>query len=241
MSIGRRIVRSIKPIVYSQRFDRLNSLVERTVLRAHSRSRYWRWHFANEDKLATYGSREIRAELRYRLYADLGAAEGLRDAPIDYLEFGVAAGDSIRWWSNYLTNPETHLVGFDLFTGLPEDWEGLKAGAFSTGGKAPDMADPRCTFRRGFVQETLPAFLKETTSGRRKVIHMDLDLYSGTLFTLIHLAPVLRIGDLVLFDEFASYMHEFRAWNDFLATCSLKFEPLGGTNEFFQVAFKRAA
>jgi O-methyltransferase len=241
MTVGRRIAQSLKPFVYSPRFERLNALVERTVLRAYARSRYWRWYFANESKLATYGSQEIHADLRYRLYADLGAAEGLRDAPLDYLEFGVAAGDSIRWWSSYLTNPETRLVGFDLFTGLPEDWESLKAGAFSTNGKPPTLADPRCTFQKGLVQDTLPAFLRETASERRKVIHMDLDLYSGTLFALVHLAPVLRIGDLVLFDEFASYMHEFRAWNDFLASCSLKFEPLQGTNEFFQVAFKRTA
>jgi O-methyltransferase len=241
MITGRRIARSLKPIVYSPRLERLNALVERTVLRAYSRSRYWRWYFANESKLSTYGSREIQTDLRYRLYADLSAAEGLRDEPLDYLEFGVAAGDSIRWWSSHLTNPETRLVGFDLFTGLPEAWESLAVGAFSTGGKPPDIADPRCSFRKGLVQETLPAFLRETTSARRKVIHMDLDLYSGTLFTLVHLAPVLKVGDLVLFDEFASYMHEFRAWNDFLGTCSLKFEPLRGTNEFFQVAFKRTA
>jgi hypothetical protein len=241
MVTGRWLAQSIKPIVYSARFDRLNALVEKAVLQAYSRSRYWRWYFANESKLARYGSKEIKADLRYRLYAELAAAEGLRDAPIDYLEFGVAAGDSIRWWSNFLTNRDTRLVGFDLFTGLPEAWESLQVGAFSTGGKAPEIADPRCSFHKGYVQDTLPAYLKDTSSSRRKVVHMDLDLYSGTLFTLVHLAPVLQVGDLVLFDEFASYMHEFRAWNDFLATCSLKFEPLRGTNEFFQVAFKRTA
>jgi O-methyltransferase len=241
MSAVRRFVQTLKPVLYSSRFDRFNAYVEATVHRAYSRSRYWRWYFANESKLARYGNGAIDTDLRYRLYADLAASEGLRDAPIDYLEFGVAVGDSIRWWSNHLTSPDARLVGFDLFTGLPEDWESLKAGTFSTGGVPPTIADTRCSFRKGFVQDTLPPFLQETPSKRRKLVHMDLDLYSGTLFTLIHLAPVLRVGDVVLFDEFASYMHEFRAWNDFLATCSLEFEPLRGTNEFFQIAFKRTA
>ena len=60
---------------------------------------------------------------RYRswkyIYHDI-----LKDAPIDYLEFGVFRGDSIREWCSLSTSPDSRFYGFDTFTGLPEHWFG---------------------------------------------------------------------------------------------------------------------
>jgi len=46
----------------------------------------------------------------------------LEQAPVTYLEFGVASGVSFEWWLNHLKNPESVFLGFDTFEGLPEDW-----------------------------------------------------------------------------------------------------------------------
>ncbi len=238
MSSTRDLAQTLKPIVYSERMRRVNGLVEKAALRAYWRSKYWRWHTANRSKLLTYGGPGIDEAKRYKLYEKLIADENLQDVPLDYWEFGVAAGTSMRWWCDHLRSPETRLVGFDVFTGLPEAWESLTAGTFSTDGHPPDIGDRRCSFRKGLVQQTLPVFLREVSLNRHKIIHLDLDLYGGTLFTLLHVAPVLRPGDILIFDEFASYMNEFRAWSDFLGACPMEFEPRYGTNDFFQVAFK---
>src|SRR5689334_10463514 len=62
---------------------------------------------------------------------------------IIYLEFGVMRGDTFYIWSEGNRNPKSRLVGFDTFTGLPEDWGNIKKGSFSAGGKIPEMTDKR--------------------------------------------------------------------------------------------------
>src|ERR1700722_9760238 len=59
-------------------------------------------------------------------------AKQVRDRQVLYLEFGVAAGNSITWWSNQLKHPETQLHGFDSFEGMPEDAGAWSKGEFST-------------------------------------------------------------------------------------------------------------
>lgn len=150
---------------------------------------------------------------RPAIYQDSADTLGLRDTPMDYLEFGVFEGRTLRWWSEINTHADTRFFGFDTYTGLPEDWDrgGLKAGAFSTGEKTPDIDDPRMTYVAGTFQETLPGFLKTYTGDHRRVFHLDADLYSSTLFVLLHIAPLLRPGDVLIFDEFHVYLDEFKA------------------------------
>ena len=84
----------------------------------------------------------------YRYVSDT-LLEGGNEA-IDYLEFGVFEGASIRSWCALNQNPGSRFFGFDSFEGLPEDWHsGKRKGAFSTGGKVPEIADPRVSFVAG--------------------------------------------------------------------------------------------
>ena len=41
---------------------------------------------------------------------------------------------------------------------------------------------------------------------------MDADLYSSTLYVLTMLAPYLKAGDIVMFDEFTVPRHEYLAF-----------------------------
>lgn len=77
---------------------------------------------------------------RYDLYKFILEKERL-DGEIDYLEFGVASGCSLRWWVENNKSQKTRFVGFDTFEGLPEDWVYAKKGAFTTKGKLPDIQD----------------------------------------------------------------------------------------------------
>lgn len=161
----------------------------------------------------------------------------LKDIPIIYLEFGVAGGHSFSWWTENQKHPESRFFGFDTFTGLPETWNLFKQGSMSADGKLPELADSRCTFRKGLFQETLPDFLKEYTFDKQKVIHMDADLYTSTLYVLTSLAPFIGKGDIVIFDEFGVPLHEFRAFLDFTKSFYLNFKLIAASNNFYQTAF----
>ncbi len=155
-----------------------------------------------------------------------------------YLEFGVAEGHSFKWWVSHNQHPETRFHGFDTFEGLPEDWGVFKAGDMSTGSKFPDISDARVTFHKGLFQKTLPGFVKATSWHQRKVIHMDADLYSSTLYVLTSLAPYLNRGDLILFDEFTVPRHEFLAFRNFADSYYLEFELIAAANNHFFSAFR---
>ncbi len=162
----------------------------------------------------------------------------LNDEPIDYLEFGVAEGTAIKWWVGKIKNIESRFFGFDVFTGLPEDFGVMKKHHYDTEGKTPDIEDSRVQFISGLFQKSLPTFLKTYRSSNRKVIHMDADLYSSTLFVLTNLYPLLNKDDILIFDEFGVPTHEFKAFLDFTSSFEIKLTPLGAVNNYLQVAFR---
>lgn len=168
-------------------------------------------------------------EDRFRLYELLVELEQL-DQPIDYLEFGVFKGATLSWWSERNKHPESRFVGFDSFEGLPEDWRAeYPKGAFDAGRRPPHIADARVSCEVGLFQVTLPAFLQTFERTRRTVVHVDADLFSSALFVLIQVIPRLRQGDIIVFDEFDSYLHEFRACQEFLLVYPCTIKALGAT------------
>jgi hypothetical protein len=70
------------------------------------------------------------------------------------------------------------------------------------------------------------------------VVHLDADLYSSTLFALTSLASRLKPGDILLFDEFAVPLHEYRAFMDFLSAYRFDYEVLGAVNHYLHVGMK---
>ncbi len=160
--------------------------------------------------------------------------------PINYLEFGVHKGESMRWWVKENVDPDSRFVGFDSFHGLPETWHGFNKEYFSTKGKVPEINDQRCAFQVGWFQETLPGFVREFRSEKPLVVHLDADLYSSTLYALCLLQPFLKRGDVIIFDEFCDREHEFRAFSDFVGAFGLEYVPLARTSHFTQFALRIA-
>lgn len=164
------------------------------------------------------------------------------DRPIHYLEFGVFRGHTLRWWVEHNRDPDSRFVGFDSFRGLPEDWtDTYRRGAFDAGGAVPDMADARCSFEAGWFHETLPGFLCRSDMDTRRVVHLDADLFSSTVFVLVHLGPYLRAGDVLLFDEFHDYMDEFRALEVAQAARRLPLETIAFTPGYDGFGFAQVA
>jgi O-methyltransferase len=178
-------------------------------------------------------------ENRYALYETLVDELSLSHEPLRYLEFGVASGASLSWWVGHNHHADSRFVGFDTFEGLPEDWGRIPQGAFSTHGQVPEIDDARCSYRCGLFHETLPRFLLEApTSSSRTILHLDADLYGPTLFVLVTMAPRLRPGDLLIFDEFADVMNEFRALQDLGRSFPLKLRLLRAVNWGNKVVFE---
>ena len=174
---------------------------------------------------------------REQLFEHVILQEGL-EAPIDYLEFGVSKGDSFRWWTGRLKHPESRFYGFDTFTGLPEDWGPFKKGDMSSGDSLPEINDTRFEFYQGLFQQTLLPFLTDFDPSRKKVIHMDADLYTATLYVLTLITPYLREGDVIFFDEFNVPQHEFKAFTEWVNAFYIKYEVIGAVNNYYQIAVK---
>ena len=172
---------------------------------------------------------------RYKLYDHIFKLKNLDNA-ITYLEFGVSGGFSFDWWVKKNTHAGSSFSGFDTFEGLPEDWGGFKQGAMTA--NVPTTDDQRVKFYKGLFQDTVPGFVKELDTERRKVILMDADLFSSTLYVLTMLAPYLKKGDIILFDQFNVPMHEFLAFQIFTSSFYLKFDLIGAANNYYFCAFE---
>jgi hypothetical protein len=131
-----------------------------------------------------------------------------------YLEFGVYRGRTIRYWASHLALPDARFVGFDSFEGLPEDWQpNAQAGSFSVG-RVPEVDDPRVSFVVGWFDETLPTY--EPPPHDQLIVNVDCDLYSSSRCVLEWLAPHLRPGTLVYFDDLFNRDHQWRALQEWL-------------------------
>jgi len=175
---------------------------------------------------------------RIKLYEYVIKKENIENEPVCYLEFGVFQAQSFIWWLKKNTNRDSVFFGFDTFEGLPESW-----GTYSKGdmeARIPEIEDNRYKFVKGLFQETLHKFIEthDLNNGKRKIIHLDADLFSSTLFVLTTLAGYLNEGDILIFDEFNVPNHEFYAFRIFTDTFYIKYELLGAVNNFYQVAFK---
>ena len=179
--------------------------------------------------------RFVKLETRYDLYEHINR-EILKNAPIDYLEFGVAEGESMRDWLQLNQHQASRFFGFDTFEGLPEPWKKFRKtypkGSWSTEGRIPELNDSRVIFTKGLFQATLPTFLKDFAPHNRLVINCDADLYNSTLYVLASLNNLISPGTIVLLDEFST-MEEFRAFRDFTQSFRRTYKAFATAERFY--------
>jgi predicted O-methyltransferase YrrM len=153
------------------------------------------------------------------------------------LEFGVATGTTLRIIADAVAADRT-VVGFDVFTGLPETWRtGFPAGEFAQ--EPPEV--PGAKVIAGLFEDTLPAFLADNDEPIA-FLHVDCDLYSSSKTVLDLVGDRLAPEAVVVFDEFFNYpgwqQHEFLAWNEFIANTDRTFEFLAYTGNNEQVVVR---
>jgi O-methyltransferase len=185
------------------------------------------WYQGNWD----YNRREI-------LYDALIKQEQVGTIPIDYFEFGVAGGYSFKWWLQRNNNPESRFYGFDTFEGLPEDFGPFAKGTMAAALESLNVTDERARFYKGLFQDTLNPFLDQYQRGRRKLIHMDADIFSASIFAMTQLYRFLDEGDIIMFDEFAVPTHEFMAFKIFTESFYIKYDVIAAANNYLFLAVK---
>jgi O-methyltransferase len=213
--------------------SRLNAAAIRRAffaLRFHAARPKWLRRCIGEDRLAvsqwqTEHSSLDRFERKKQLFKEVFSWDTVR-GKITYTEFGVSSGRSLKWVVALNSHPDSRFVGFDTFQGLPDDWGRVRKGSFSTGGKPPEIEDPRVGFEIGLFADTLPNFLRTSDlAGERLVIHLDPDLYEPAKYVLTSMRPHLKSGDVLIIGDFCSIKHPshiFRAWREFLSEQSLE-------------------
>lgn len=174
---------------------------------------------------------------RYELYEYI-QKNLIKNRSIDYFEFGVYKGESLHYWVKMNTNPRSRFFGFDSFKGLPEEWTkvwgSLPEGSFNVDGKTPSIGDPRVNLIKGWFQDTLDIFLRDyDTNDGLKVVHIDADLYSSTLYVLTKLDNLLSKGDIIIFDEFSSG-DECKAFLDYSSAYMKNFKIVAASGASYQ-------
>lgn len=155
--------------------------------------------------------------------ATLDHALAQADVPGLVLEFGVRRGTSLA----RLAQGAGQVVhGFDSFQGLPQDWGAGPAGALTTGRSLPAVA-ANVRLHPGWFADTLPAFLA-AEAGPVRLVNIDSDVYSSARLVLFALAPWLRPGSVIVFDEMIGNRtwaeDEFKAFVEFTQAFDVKAE-----------------
>ena len=157
---------------------------------------------------------------------------------IEYsLEFGVYKGDSLNKLASI--SPKTEWTGFDSFEGLQEDWPGtaFTKDFFSVEGKLPKVGK-NVELVKGWIEDTLPKFLKRYQNRQVSIVHMDVDTFKPTSYILESLYEngCFGPGTTLIFDEYFGYSHswklnEHKAFNDFVDKYGVKYQYIAHTNQ----------
>jgi hypothetical protein len=147
---------------------------------------------------------------------------------IDYFEFGVYQGETIKYFSENFKNTSSIFVGFDSFTGIPETYghPSIPTGHFSVNGVLPVIDDTRVKFIKGYFNQNKNEIKQELSkSTNTKLVHFDADIYSSTLYVLFQLDD--HTPYYAMFDEFGG--DEARALYAYLIATDKEIEIISTT------------
>jgi len=175
-----------------------------------------------------------RLQNRQQVWASV--AHRVCEQRVLYLEFGVAHGGSMGYWSKMLRNPQSLLHGFDSFEGLPQAGGRWVKGEFSIAGQVPIFEDERVQFFKGWFEDVLPEY--SVPPHDVLVMNFDADLYSSTIYVLRRMRPHIREGTFLYFDEIHYAEHEQRAFDEFVGESKLKFRCVAADKSLAHVFFE---
>jgi len=131
----------------------------------------------------------------------------------DYLEFGVFAGTSFILAANCAARyglREMRFFAFDSFEGLPEgEGEVFNQGQFQfseegftrTVVKAGVPAEKIIKVKGWYSESLTPEVKRKYQLREAAIVHIDCDLYSSTRDALAFVQDLVRVGSVVIFDD----------------------------------------
>ncbi|MEO5565026.1 MAG: hypothetical protein ABIR18_16385, partial [Chitinophagaceae bacterium] len=172
------IIRKTKSLFMKWRLHGLVEPFAGTLLNTYYMSKLSKWR--KNTKVTGYndwyqGTWDYNRRLI--LYSEVSKQEQLTHSPIDYFEFGVCSGNSFKWWLEHNDNLDSRFYGFDTFEGLPEAFGPFAKGSMASALESLNINDQRAGFYKGLFQDTLIPFLEQYKNGRKKIIHMDADIF----------------------------------------------------------------
>jgi O-methyltransferase len=233
------IIRKTKSLFMKWRLHKVFGIPSKLLLNINYMNELSRWRSNTEVKgYNDWYQSDWDYMRREKLYSEVCKQEGVDKVAIDYFEFGVCGGHSFKLWLEKNQHVDSLFYGFDTFEGLPEAYGDYKAGTMNFPIESLNISDKRASFYKGLFQDTLIPFLEKYDNTKRKVIHMDADIFSATLFTFSQLHRFLNDGDIIMFDEFAVPTHEFMAFDIYIKSFYTKYEVIAAANNYLFVAVK---
>lgn len=188
------------------------------------------WDAENIFYLKSHESRLGKLLALYEIY------KKIIDIPGDIVECGVYKGASLMRLAAFrrlLENDYSReIFGFDIFgtfpTGEVSDEADLKfIKEFESGGgngiSACELQDlfKRKSYRnislvQGNLFETLPEYMNNNSHRRIALLHLDLDVYEPTKYSLECLADSVVPGGVIVFDDYSAVDGATKAADEFL-------------------------
>ena len=153
------------------------------------------------------------------------------------VECGVFKGTGIAYWLKLLDifahGSGKKVIGFDLFeanellysqdqdrTGFVEEWEkGMHQYNLVNDSFKTIWPEGQYELVKGKIEETSQDYVKQNKGFRISLLHLDLDVYEGTLAALKCFYPLVTRGGIIVIDEYAiPGWGESDAIDEFLAT-----------------------
>lgn len=158
------------------------------------------------------------------------------------LEFGVFNAESTNYLAHemYIRGDTRILHGFDSFEGLSDDGAGWvwEKGRFDLQGNLPAVSE-NIRLYKGWIDDTLPVFLKDHPDETIAFIHVDVDIYGPAKTILSLCKDRLRPGSIILFDELIGYagwrFHEYKALTETFSESEYEYIAF---SDFYQAAIR---
>ena len=184
-------------------------------------------------------ARFSKALAQYELYKQIVSLPG------QVVELGVFKGASLVRWATFrdlLESPTSRkVIGFDAFGAFPrprddppgKEWAEFHDKAAGTGISKAEL-EACFTHKKlsnvelvaGDIFETLPKYIEAHPELRVAFLHVDVDVYAPSKFTLEQLYDRVVPDGIIAFDDYAMIAGETDAADEFLAGKGLQLEKL---------------